>query len=249
MKRRCWKLLSALALVCGAASAEETRIMVRVRSVDAKFVGSGVGGLRVTIEDAESGEVLDEGHITGGSGDTRRLMETPAGRGQPLADARTAGYLARLDLKEPRLLRFQVMGPYAHRQALQHASVTTWVVPGKHIEGDGLVIGLPGFIVRARAEPPRKGGSAARLEAEVSMMCGCPITRGGLWNAEQYEVRALVSRNGEPVGEPALSFTGTTGLYAGELPVRDKGDYDVTIYAYDPKTGNTGVDRTVFSVP
>ncbi|WP_434130216.1 hypothetical protein [Methylocaldum sp. GT1BB] len=246
--RRTLKTLVApiflLLSLCNAVLAEETRIMLRVKGVDSKFVGSGVGGVRAVVEDAETGEILNQGWITGGTGDTKRLMETPHQRGQPLADDNTAGYLARLDLAEPRLLRFKIFGPYGQRQSLQEASVTSWVVPGKHIIGDGIVIHLPGFIVRGGISAPEKG--QAKLEAEVTMMCGCPISKGGLWDADKYEVKALLKRDGNAVGEYPLAFTGEVNHFAAQVPARDKGDYEAVIYAYDPGTGNTGVDRVVF---
>lgn len=236
-----------LMALCGTSvSAEETRIMLRMKGVDSKFVGSGVGGARAVVEDAETGEILDQGWITGGTGDTKRLMETPLQRGQPLADDNTAGYSARLELTEPRLLRFKIFGPYGQRQSLQEASVTSWVVPGKHITGDGIVIHLPGFIVRARTTAPEKG--LAKLEAEVTMICGCPISKGGLWDADKYEIKALLRRDGKRAGEYPLAFTGEVNHFAAQLPARDKGDYEAVIYAYDPRTGNTGVDRVAFTV-
>ncbi|BBA33171.1 uncharacterized protein sS8_1209 [Methylocaldum marinum] len=235
-----------LALLGTSVSAEETRIVLRVKGVDSKFIGSGVGGIRAVVEDVETGEILDQGWITGGTGDTKRLMETPLQRGQPLADDNTAGYSGRLELAEPRLLRFKIFGPYGQRQSLQEASVTSWVVPGKHITGDGIVIHLPGFIVRARTAAPEKG--QAKLEAEVTMMCGCPISKGGLWDADKYEVKALLKRDGKPAGEYPLAFTGEVNHFAAQIPAADKGDYEAVIYAYDPRTGNTGVDRVAFTV-
>jgi hypothetical protein len=246
LKRLFTPCVLLLALCGTSVSAEETRIMLRVRAVDSKFVGSGVGNVRAVVEDVETGEILNQGWITGGTGDTKRLMETPLQRGQALADDNTAGYLARLDLAEPRFLRFKIFGPYGHRQSMQEASVTSWVVPGKHITGDGIIIRLPGFIVRARAAAPEKG--QARLEAEVTMMCGCPISKGGLWDADKFEVKALLKRDGKAAGEYPLAFTGEVNHFAAQIPAREKGDYEAVIYAYDPGTGNTGVDRVVFGV-
>lgn len=237
--------------ICGAGvSAQETQVMLRVKSVDAKFIGSGVGNMRAVVEDAETGQIIDQGWITGGSGDTKRLMESLPQRGQPLADDKTAGYLTRLDLAEPRLLRFKIIGPYGQRQALQEASVTSWVVPGKHITGDGIVISLPGFIVRGGIATPENGQTSGkvRLEAQVTMMCGCPITKGGLWDSDNYEVKVLVKRGGKAIGEYPLAFTGKVSLFGADLQVPDKGDYEAVIYAYDPSTGNTGVDKVVFTV-
>ncbi|HEX6202874.1 MAG TPA: hypothetical protein VF100_07720, partial [Thermoanaerobaculia bacterium] len=65
-------LLPALlvAAAAAAAAAEETAVTVRVLSRDAKFVGSSMGGARVTIRDAETGTLLAEGVTAGSTGDT-----------------------------------------------------------------------------------------------------------------------------------------------------------------------------------
>ena len=52
-----------------------TDITVRVRAKDAKFVGDTMGGARVTIRDAETGELLAKGVTTGTTGDTSLIMK------------------------------------------------------------------------------------------------------------------------------------------------------------------------------
>ncbi len=111
---------------------------------------------------------------------------------------------------------------------------------------------MPGFVVDV-LEPPahvKLQGlpKSVDLEANVTMMCGCPVTPGGLWDAERYEVRGLVKRNGEPGGETTLSYAGTASQFAGSVDVNEPGVYEVTVYAYDAQTGNTGVDRVTFIV-
>ena len=79
-------------------------------------------------------------------------------------------------------------------------------------------------------------------------MCGCPITPGGLWDADELDVTALVTRNGERLPPTALAYGGSASQFAGSVPVDAPGLYDVTVYAHNPRTGNTGVDRTIFIV-
>ncbi len=126
----------------------ETRIVIRAKAEDAKFIGTSMGGALVVVKDALSGAILDQGLIRGSTGDTKRIMATPWVRGQRLADENTACFVAKLDLEEPRLIEIFVYAPYGQPQAMARASVTTWVVPGKHIEGDGIVIDFPGLVVR-----------------------------------------------------------------------------------------------------
>ena len=57
---------SALFVATAPAIAEPTQVTVRVISRDAKFVGDGTGGARVTLRAAASGRVLASGTTTGG---------------------------------------------------------------------------------------------------------------------------------------------------------------------------------------
>lgn len=229
-----------------AAQAEDTEVMVRVKANDSKYMGTSVGGLRVTVADAETGELLDEGWINGSTGDTDVLMKNPLKRGERQSDDDTAGYLANLDLDAPRLLRFTVMGPYGFRQAMQESSTTSWVVPGKDILGDGIILGMNGFIVDAWAQVEK--GYQVQLMTKASLMCGCPITEEGLWPASDYEVKAVIMRDEKEITETTMQFTGTTGLFRGELVLDEPGHYKAIVYLFDADTGNVGVDRTMFEI-
>lgn len=238
-------LLLALSLPL-SAQAEETEIMIRAKANDSKFMGTSVGGLRVTVEDAETGELLDSGWINGNTGDTEILMKNPLERGQRQTDDNTAGYLAEIDLDAPRQLRFTVKGPYGYRQAMQESSTTSWVVPGKDILGDGIIIGMNGFIVDAWAQVEEN--NQVQLMTKAALMCGCPITKDGLWPASDYEVKAVIMRDDKQVMETAMQFTGTTGLFRGELQLDEPGHYKAIVYLFDADTGNVGVDRTMFEI-
>ncbi|MGD2218492.1 MAG: hypothetical protein PVJ64_17170, partial [Gemmatimonadales bacterium] len=97
-----------LALGTGVANAEAqtpTRIMIRVVAHDAKIIGSGVGGARVTVVDAETGAFLAEGVQQGGTGDTELIMSTPHARDMTVYDTEgAAGFLAELEIAEPRVV-------------------------------------------------------------------------------------------------------------------------------------------------
>jgi len=236
----------ALPVVAQAASVA-TDVTVRVRAHDAKFIGSGVGGLEVVFENADTGAWLASGQITGGTGDTELLMRTPHKRGERLApEADTAAYTASLPLAKPTRVRIRVTGPQQMAQPAS-LSVTTWVVPGRPIEGDGLVLSLPGLIVTA--DPmPSKGGELP-LQATVTLMCGCPLTEGGLWDTADYEVMARVERPDGSVNDVPLSFTGEPNHFAGMLRVKQRGRHAVTIWAHNAGTGNTGATYYTVDVP
>jgi hypothetical protein len=144
--------LSLLAVT--AALAVPTQITVRVKTKDAKFLGTSMGGALITIKDVQTGEVLAKGHTAGGTGDTTRIMKTPVARGVPLSDDTAAKFTTTLELEAPRLIEVTAYGPLANLQAANRVSATQWVVPGKHItEGDAWIMELPGFAVDVQAPP------------------------------------------------------------------------------------------------
>lgn len=245
--------LLVLMLVADSSLAMPTHLTVRVKSKDAKFVGTGVGGVLITVKDALTGEVLATGRTAGDTGDTDRIMKTPITRGASLADTKTAHFTTTLELTEPRLIEVTAYGPLANLQAANRVSATQWMVPGKHIStGDAWLMELPGFVVDVLAPPAHlklKGTpQSVQLAANVMMMCGCPITPGGVWDANTYEVKALLKKDGVMIGDLVLKYAGTASQFAGSWTVQEVGTYEAVVYAYDPANGNTGVDGVTFVV-
>ena len=125
-----------------------TQITVRVLSSDAKIIGSLVGGCRVTIRDVDTGRTLARGLHLGGSGSTESIMIAPPERFRTRFDTPgTAAFTAEIPLQEPTFVEIQVEGQLACAHATQRASVTTRLVPGQHITGDGIVVEMRGLIV------------------------------------------------------------------------------------------------------
>ncbi len=249
--------LCALALVgvasAGAAHAEPTDVTVRIISKGAKFVGSSMGGVQITLRDANTNELLAKGQTSGGTGSTEKIMETAHKRGAPVSTEGSAKFTATLDLESPRLVRVEAYGPIAQPQSAVTVASTQWVVPGKDVTGgDAWLLELPGFIVDVVApKTPLKAGDAPQtltLKANVFMMCGCPIEPGGLWDADDYEIEALVMRDGETVRTVTLNYAGNVSQFDADLEVSEPGNYEVVVYAHDPANGSTGLDRAAFSV-
>ncbi|MBN1206558.1 MAG: hypothetical protein JXB05_16850 [Myxococcaceae bacterium] len=246
-----WTLL----LLSTTALAAETRLVVRARARDGKFVGTSMGGAQVVIRDAQTGQVLASGITAGSTGNTQTLMKQPQARGARLADEASAKFTATVDLAEPRLVTVEVSGPQAQRQALATSTTQLWLLPGKHIEGDGLFVELPGFVVDVLTPPAHEflklvanKKLSVPIRANLVLMCGCPTEPKGLWDSSRYELQALVSHNGKPLSQLPLKYAGKTSTFEGELSVEQKGAYEITVTAFDPATGNTGVDRTTFLV-
>ncbi|MEP6261716.1 MAG: hypothetical protein ABJ092_09070 [Gillisia sp.] len=225
---------------------QETEVMVRVQSKDAKFIGTSLGGARIIIKDAETGKILAEGITRGSTGDTERIMNTPLTRGNRLTDENTAGFLAKLDISKPVFVTIEAIGPVSKKQAAVKSTTQQWILPGKHIKGEGIILEIPGFVVDILSPQTHESiGANTEIEitANVVMMCGCPVTDGGLWNANDYEVKALITKEGTEETEIALKVLAKPSTFKGTTNL-SPGNYEITVYAFDPVTGNTGLDKT-----
>lgn len=250
----CAAVIFQVALVPSAGLlAEETQVQVRVISKGAKFIGTSMGGALIRIENADTGEVLATGKTSGSTGDTGKIMKQEARHHTAVSSEGAAVFKTELDLDEPTRIRVTAYGPLAQRQAAQEVSATQWIIPGKDIVGgDALLLLMPGFVVDV-LEPPAhiklgSGEATLRLTANVTLMCGCPIEPDGLWDANAYEVSAIIKRNGEHLETVRLQYAGKTSQFAADLALTKSGAYEVAVYAYDPANGNTGIDFTTFII-
>jgi len=201
------KFLIAIAAMLAAAPslAVPTPVAVRVLSQGAKFIGDGMGGVEVTLVDVATGKTLKQGKAIGGTGDTVRIMNG-APRGERLATEGVATFATMIDIAEPTEIRLTVNGPLKPAGTAVSLTTTRWLIPGQPIAGDGWVVELPGLALTAR----REGG---RVIADVSMLCGCPIAPGSLWDAKRFRIDAWVGDKRVP-----LAYAGQTGRFAGDVP-------------------------------
>jgi hypothetical protein len=158
------------------AQAAQTKITVRARAMDAKFIGSKMG-VQVTIKDSESGKILAEGKIEGDTGDTKTIMETPVKRNDSIANEKTAKFDAVVDIQEPRLVTIEAAGPLGFKQSAEKVSTQLWVIPGKNLTGgDGVVLNFYGFVMdftnpRDNASESLSGGKAeVTVKAMIAMI-------------------------------------------------------------------------------
>jgi hypothetical protein len=231
--------------VADAAAQATTRITVRVVARDAKIVGSGVGGARVTVVNAETGAILAEGLHDGGTGDTRLIMQTARTRDMSIYDTEgAAGYVAELEIAEPTIVVISAAGPLGYPQAVQTASKRMLVVPGRHIEGDGVVLELHGFIVEILSpEPLTPVGDGFDVSVRVRGMCGCPIEPGGLWDADSKEFVARLKADGDVVSSTELEFAGRVSMFRGRVAVPEPAlgrDLTLEVLVSDPGAANFG---------
>lgn len=228
-----------------------TELVVRAKAKDAKFIGSSVGGAFIRIKNADTGEVLVEGLTEGSTGNSNLIMKKPKGRYDTIGDG-AASFSAILNISQPVFLTVEVLTPYIKRQAHVLSQTQTWLVPGKPIDGEGLVVEVPGMIVDVLSPNTHIYTSIANspfeIKANVVMMCGCVITNGGLWDGEQLDVSAIIYKDGEYFQTIKLAMQNDMNIFRAEFVPDSPANYRVLVYSYDPKTGNTGVDQTSFVV-
>lgn len=245
--------LGTLSIITPTLSAEETHIDVRVRSQGAKFIGTSMGGVRVLIRDEATGELLASGITSGSTGDTERIMKEQHDVHGTLSTPDAAVFRATVDIAEPTKILVQASGPLAQPQAIQTVSVTQWLIPGKSIvKANGLMLTLPGFVVDILSPPAHTklppATQTVNITANVTLMCGCPITPDGLWDANQYEIRLQLKRDGKIIAEHPLEYAGEPSQFHRKVEQLAAGTYEATVYAFDPHNGNTGIDKTTFII-
>jgi hypothetical protein len=242
-------------LYCAEIQAQEaTTIIIRAKSKDAKFIGTSMGGARVNIHNSETGELLATGLISGTTGNTDLIMHKAHERGQLLSDDATAKFETSLLLEKPVFANVEVIAPLGQKQATVKSSTQLWLIPGKHLLGDGIVLEFPGFVVdiqepgaQSFIKANQSGSTEINLQAHVVMMCGCTITDGGLWDANKFEVKAIIYHNSKTLSRVDLKLT-KDNQFNGQFKVTEKGIYEVHVYAYDATTNNTGLDKTSFII-
>ena len=221
-----------------AVRAEPTEVVVRALSKDAKFIGDSMGGVQVTLTDVATGHELAKGLIVGTTGDTQRIMVAPRQRGATLSTPEAAAFRTTLDLGRPTLVKVEAVGPLGKPHAQITVTSMKWLLPGQSLVGDGWLLEFPGLVVEPTWDVET---NALKIDAKVTLMCGCPIEPGGLWDAAKYEVRATLMDGDKAISSTALAYAGKPSTFAGKLPKPKAGAYRLRVIATNPETGNTGV--------
>lgn len=247
-------LATALLFSSLMVSATETKVMIRAKAKDAKFIGSSLGGAHIIIRNKLNQRILAEGNTSGSTGNTDLIMKTPKVRGNSIADEQTGGFLATVDIDEPTFVTIEVISPLSNRQAQAAVSTEMWLIPGKNILGEGIILEIPGYIIDILKPRTHQyiGLNTIKnkpflFQANIVMMCGCVIEKGGVWNSDEIEVKGILKKDGKFIKNIDLSWV-STNLFEGSDMINTAGNYELTLYAYHAKTGNTGVDKVNYVV-
>ncbi|MBD3268130.1 hypothetical protein GF373_15815 [bacterium] len=249
--------LLGILLLTTSALAEPTQVKVRVIAQDAKVIGTGVGGVRVIVEEAVTGDILAKETHLGRTGDTDSIMRTPLQRQSNRFPNDNAAYVEPVvDIAEPTLVNICAEGPLAYPQAMQKAMKTILLIPGEDIAGEGIILTLHGFIVEIM-EPESVDripeGEKIELQASVRMLCGCPTEPGGLWDSNDYKIEAMLLQNKQVMKKKPMTFAGQTNIYetsflAPSLNGKEKAPVEVVVVVSQPKKANFGMDRTTYLI-
>ena len=246
-----YTLFFSVLLTFQAAAQSTTTVVVRALAKDAKFIGDGMGGAMITIIADATGDTLARGLTKGGTGDTERLVKDPVERYETLSTPKSAKFEAALSLEKPTLVTIKATAPYGEPHARITTSTQHWLIPGKDITGDGIILEVPGFTLKNKL-PKREATYSVNedvtVRTHIVMMCGCPTSDGGLWDSSEYEIKALIKRDGKKVDEVPLSFTGETNWFETSFTPEKPGRYNILVYAFHPQTANAGVTKTQIMV-
>lgn len=241
-------MLFVICLVLNGRAQESTTVVVRAKAKDAKFIGSSMNGARVTIREINTGKLLAEGVTKGSTGDTEKIVKQPHQRYRDLSSEGAAKFETTLDLSEPTFVTISATAPVSQKQSQVTSSTQLWLIPGRDITGDGIVLEIPGFaidILQPQAHE-RSNSDTITITANAVMMCGCPIQPGGMWNSNEMEFTAIVMNKGQEIIRKEMEYAGKPNTFEIRFSPEDEGAYQITVYGYDARTGNTGVDRTTF---
>jgi hypothetical protein len=130
---------------------QQTKLIVRAKAKDAKFIGESFGGAVITVKNSVTGKVLAKGNTSGGTGDTTKIMQTPLVRGSSISDSNTAKFETSINIEEPTLVTIEAEAPYSIESSKIKVSTQVWLLPGKDIIGDGIILEVPGFSVSIKS--------------------------------------------------------------------------------------------------
>lgn len=162
-------------------------------------------------------------------------LQTPSGQGELIVS---------LPISEPSLLEFRAT---AFAPDPVESSATMWVLPGMQLLSDpGLVLTIAGLYVTMKAYAV---AGVISVTANVTMMCGCPITpqpsqslppnTEPYWPSSEFDVVAeLWNSEGVLVNSLPLQCTSTsTFTAAADVP---PGFYEIRVVALQRQETNVG---------
>lgn len=219
-------------------AAENVAVEVSVLSNGAKFIGDKTGGARIAIVDDESGELLAQGVTRGGTGSTEKIMGGEGGLYKEIISDDAAVFGSDIALLEPRRVTVVATGPLGFPQAYSTASQTLWLLPGQEFTGaNRIVLTLSGYIIEPVKIDINRMGTGDVL-VDLQMLCGCPITPDGRWDADRIRKQATLLGPSGMQQTVKLEYTGEGTVYKGRFAGQVKHPHSVRIDVAGVDTAN-----------
>lgn len=233
-----------------------TTILVRVVAHGSMVLGKEVGGARITIADAATKQILATGLQQGEAGDQNQIMRTPHLMEEPLYSSRpAAAFTATLDLLRPTLVEVTAEGPLAYPAAAQRISTTVWLIPGKDLTQDGIVLTLYGYIVQIEHPTPGESLMAkddVPLRVSVRTLSGALVRPHGDWDSRKTHIYGEVMIGDRVLERLQMFYSGERATFEAPffvpLPKDAPDGITLRVIAADPAGGNFGIGQSRYPV-
>jgi hypothetical protein len=234
----------------------DTEVMVRVVGHGAMVLGDEVGGARITITEVTTGRLLVSGLQRGEAGDQNHIMRTPRLMEEPHYSTRPSGsFRATLSLTQPTLVEIAAQGPLNYPAAMQRASTTVLLIPGRDLSNDGIVLHLYGFIVQIENPPPGRPVMAKddlTLTASVRTLSGSWVRPHGDWDSRKVAIHGEVLVGDRVVERLQMFYSGSKSLFEAPFFVPTPADapngMTLRVVAADSGGANFGVGQAQYPV-
>jgi hypothetical protein len=246
----------APSLVSQPGAPIDTDVMVRVVGHGAMVLGNDVGGARITITDVATGRLLASGLQQGEAGDQNQIMRTPRLIEEPHYSTRPSGsFHAALPLTQPTLVEIAAQGPLNYPAAMQRASTTVLLIPGRDLTNDGIVLHLYGFIVQIEHPSPGRPLMAkddVKLTASVRTLSGSLIRPHGDWDSRKMAIHGEVLIGDRVIERLQMFYSGQKSLFEAPFfvpsPAEAPNGVTLRVVAADGGGANFGVGQAQYPV-
>ena len=232
------------------ASAEDTDIVITVKSRDAKFIGTEVGGAHVMIKNRLTGDVLADGTTFGHNGSTDTIMADSTERKATLTNEGSARFHFSIEFWEPIPVTIYATAPMGQQQSTVTVAEDMLLLPGKdYASGNGIMLEIPGFSVNIAEPVPNtklkhNPETPITIQANVMKLCGSKVEKGSPWDPEDYKVEAHIYKDSLYIASFDLPYADSPGIYGQNLKIPLPGTYRLMVTVFDEKTKESGMDMT-----
>lgn len=249
-------LLAGLLVSEGEAAPVDTEIVVRVVAKGAMVLGDEVGGARVTIREHATGRVLASGIQGGSAGDRNQIMRTPRLLDEPhYTSTESASFVATFALERPTRVEIIGEGPLDYPGSMQRASVTTMLLPGQDVSGDGIVLELHGYLVdilSPKGKGPLTAAADVMLKASVRTLSGNPVQPYGDWDSRKIQIYGEIRSGDRVIERLQMFFADDAGVFEAPFyvpsPAQATEDLTIRVIASNGADTNFGVAEATFPI-